>query len=199
MREMERRISDLRSRFSNDFIQWGNTVLGATALKMIAERIRKTGQAPGGGSYKPYSTNPMFVGRKSFLSDTKSNILLGSKKKRKELQWFTVQTKQGGRRVALLDGGYRKLRELQGMQVGHKDFLYTGKMWGDIKVLRTDAKGDGFTTTIGAISAIADEKLEHNQEREGKEILMVTDSEEQRLAQILDEWITNRVNEMLNG
>ena len=57
----------------------------------------------------------------------------GSKQKRRELKWVTLQ--RGGRNIKLfeLPGGYKEFRDIHGRQTDHVDFTFTGKMWGNIK------------------------------------------------------------------
>lgn len=196
MRELSKRIETMRSRFNTDFTQWANVVLGATALAMIEKRVRRSGIAPDGAKYKPYSSKPTLVGSKSFTKKSAADSVFGSKEKRRNLEWFTVD----GHRLAVLPGGYKQIREIEGRQTGFKDFERTSEMWKSIHVLGTRAAADNvFITLIGSENTLSNVKLSANVDREGKEILMVTKQEEADLTKILDDYITNIVRRVFNG
>lgn len=73
-------------------------------------------------------------------------------------------------------------------------------MWLSIHTLGTRPTGQmKFTTTIGTKVDLSNKKLEGNTKREGKEILMVSKSEETELIKILDKYITNIVNKSIGG
>lgn len=73
-------------------------------------------------------------------------------------------------------------------------------MWASTRVLGTTPRGNGiFTTTIGSENKLTNKKLEGHNEREGKDLLMITKQEEVQLTEILDKYITNIVNRSLNG
>jgi hypothetical protein len=107
-----------------------------SAFSFIRERVQETGINANGQKFAPYSTKPMLVGAKSFRAKKYATQMLGSKPKRKELEWRTV----GGHKLAILQGGYAELRRLQNMQTDHVDFSVTNEMWNDINV-RKDGSG----------------------------------------------------------
>lgn len=195
MRELQKRIATMQSTFRQDFPVWANTVLGATALAMIEKRVRRSGIGPDGSKYKPYSTKPTLVGAKSFTKKSAAQSVFGSKDKRRNLQWFTVQ----GHHLAVLPGGYKQIREIEGRQTAFKDFERTSEMWKSIHVMGTRQTATGFLTTIGTENELSNRKLSGNVDREKKEILMVTRQEEADLQIILDKYITNIVNRVMNG
>ncbi len=177
------------------FPDWANAVLGATALTMINKRVRRSGIGPDGSNYKPYSSKPTLIGAKSFVTKAAANSVFGSKEKRSELQWFTVNS----HRLAVLPGGYKQIRQIEGRQVQFKDFERTSEMWKSIHVLGTQGSGSRFITTIGTENKLSNMKLSANVDREGKEILKLTTQEETELQKILDRYITNLADKQLNG
>jgi len=218
VKELYNRMKQFQATIEGDFIKFAdqkNIGLGSTALAFIEKRVRrKGGGAADGSQWKPYSTKPTFItpykkGAKSnsFTSKTKSDIVFRQLKgKRKDkilvakdgsekLGWFTVK----GHHLALLPGGYKRIREIEGRQVAFKDFERTSEMWKSIHVMGTQSLGLKFVTTIGTENKLSKKKLEGNNKREGKEILMLSKKEEQDLQEILDKWITNRVNKAMNG
>lgn len=195
MKDLQNRILTFKAKFQSDFTQWADAVLGATALAMIEKRVRRSGVAPDGSKYKSYSSEPILIGAKSFTKKSAAQAVFGSKQKRRDLQWFTVR----GHHLALLPGGYKQIRQIEGRQVAFKDFERTSEMWKSIHVMVTKTTGTGFVTTVGTENELSNRKLSGNVDREKKEILMVSKQEEADLQKILDQYITNTVNRMFNG
>ncbi len=79
------------------------------AVAVIARRVRNTGKSAKGGGFKPYSTKDTFIGAGTFTSKGAADKVLGSKKKRAELEWITTKD---GKHLAILKGGYKKIREI---------------------------------------------------------------------------------------
>jgi hypothetical protein len=200
MKDLTGRLNQLSQQINADFPNWANTVLGVTALAMLKQRVVNSGIASDGSSFKPYSSKPILVGAKSFRTQAAAQSVFGSKDKRKSLSWRTID--RGGvlYRLALLPGGYKQIRTIEGSQVAHKSFLRSGEMWLSVHVQGTRQEGQGkFITTVGTQVPLSNKKLEGNETREGKEILGVTKQEEQDLTVILDKYITNLVQKALNG
>lgn len=143
-----------------------------TALTLIKKRVQETGVNAEGQKFKPYSTKDTLVGSTSFLQKAASDKLLGSKAKRKELEWRTVK----GRRLAILPGGYAKIRQLQGRQTDHVDFSVTNSMWNDISIISNQGDHSRGIAIIGAKDDIEKKKLAGNTERRG-DILDLSDKE----------------------
>ena len=199
MKELEKRLSRFKSELDS-FPQWADAVLGNTALSLISRRVVTKGLAPDEAPYKPYSTKPILVGAKSFRTKAAAQTVFGSPTKRKAMQWRTINRGGSNYRLAILPGGYKEIRRIEGSQVDHKSFFRSGEMWKSIHVLGTRSVGDGrFVTTVGTAVDLSNKKLEGNQEREGKEILMVSAKEEKVLTDIFDKYITNLVNRAING
>jgi hypothetical protein len=200
MKELAGRLSKLNQQINADFPQWASAVLGNTALAMLKGRVVNKGIASDGSSFKPYSSKPTLVGAKSFRTKAAAQSVFGSKDKRKSLQWRTINRGGSSFRLAILPGGYKQIRTIEGSQVAHKSFLRSGEMWLSIHTLGTRQEGSGkFITTVGTENELSNRKLDGNESREGKEILGVTKQEEQELTLILDKYITNYVQKALNG
>jgi hypothetical protein len=146
--------------------------LGISALTFIKERVIEKGTDASGRPYKSYSTKPMLVGCKSFVQKSACAAMLGSKSKRKELEWRTVK----GHKLAILPGGYKELREKQGRQTNHVDFSVTNEMWNDINIISKRSEHQGGTVIIGAKKESEKKKLEGNTKRRG-DILDLSKSE----------------------
>lgn len=137
--------------------------LGVQALTKIKQRVQQTGTNAEGSKYKAYSTKPTLIGCTTFLRKDACERVLGSKEKRKALEWRTVD----GHRLAILNGGYKKIRELQGRQTAYVDFSVTNAMWNDINVISQYAQHQSGIAIIGAKQEIEKKKLAGNTERRG--------------------------------
>ena len=152
------------------------------ALILNRQRVQEKGQNADGSAYKPYSTKPMLAGRMGMTTSAYSNIA-GSKDKRAELEWVTYK----GRKLFELPGGYKQFRELHGRQTGFVDFTFTGRMWSNIKLVSDRAELNSGVAVIKPSEDIQKKKLAGNTERRG-DILALSKTEEQRLADIYSVW-----------
>jgi hypothetical protein len=204
MKELAQRLAKLNQMINAEFPVFANNPeigvgLGMTALAAINRRIVQTGQTADGGSFKPYSSKPALVGAKSFRTQAAAQSVFGSKDKRKALQWRTIDRGGAMYRLAILPGGYKQIRTIEGSQVAHKSFLRGGEMWKSIHVQGTTGSNGKFITTVGTENELSNKKLEGNVKREGKEILQTSPKEDQMLTNLLDKFITKLVQRALNG
>jgi hypothetical protein len=158
-RKLGKTIQELKSNYHGEMM----VKMGMTALTLIKKRVQETGVNAKGQKYPAYSTKDTLVGCKTFVQKNACSVLLGSKEKRKELEWRTV----GGHHLAILKGGYKKIRELQGRQTNHVDFSVTNDMWNDINIIsKQDAHQRG-VVEIGAKEDKEKKKLAGNTKRKG--------------------------------
>ena len=196
MKEFSKRLNDLNTRLAAEFSLWANVQIGVTALAMIEKRVRRSGVAADGNKFSPYSSKPTLVGAKSFVTKAAAESVFASRKKRRALEWVTYK----GHRLAVLPGGYKQIRRIEGRQVGYKGFERTSEMWKSMHVLGTKYNGSGiFVTTVGTENPLSIQKLEGNNAREGKEILALSDKEQKELDNILKEYIANQINKAFHG
>jgi hypothetical protein len=166
--------------------------LASDALALLKRRVQEKGEDPNGNKYRPYSTKPTLIGRKTFVEQKVADQLLGSKDKRKKLDWVKVK----GHNLAILPGGYKKIRDLQGRQTGFVDFTFTGrmlgnaKMTGDIKLISDRSELNSGVARIAPTQEIEKKKLSGNTERRG-EILGLSKQEETILAGEYETWVGN--------
>jgi hypothetical protein len=109
--------------------------LANDAIATIAKRVVNTGKNADGEDFGKYSTKPMLVGSKAFRNKKGANKIFGSKAKRRELEWVTINRKGKNYRLAVLKGGYKQLRELSELQTEHIDFTFTSRLWKSIAVV----------------------------------------------------------------
>jgi len=192
--EYSRRLNGvIDSLQGNDF---GNTmgVIGSEALTMIRKRVTGTGKDADGSGFSAYSTKDMLVGAKSFYKSAAATTFFGSKKKRRELDWVTVK----GHSLAVLEGGYKKLRELQGFQTGFVDFKLSARMWTNIKLTSDKSELNTGVAVIKATTDLDKAKLAGNTERKG-DILELSKSELSRIKELYDKGVEEafRKNQLL--
>jgi len=169
--------------------------IGQTALARIKQRVQEEGKDATGNTFPPYSTNDMLVGCKSFRSKDCSKFF--GKEKNKQHQWVTL--KRGGDmyRLAVLEGGYKELRNMSlGVGKGDKvDFTFTGAMWGDIHLISSSSDHDRGTVIIGAKRQEEKDKLTYNTDRNlkkgGNEILDLSVAEINELKELFNQPILN--------
>ena len=92
-----------------------NTLLGA-----FSRRIFNDGKASDNSKIGEYSTKPMFVGRKGWIRADAAEAFFKEKH-----EWRKVNTKKGKKTLALLEGGYKHFRELNGLQTDFVNLEYT--------------------------------------------------------------------------
>lgn len=186
-------ISELNQKLDsliNDIQNLGRTMvqIGSEALVYVRERVMNSGIDAEGQKYEPYSTKPMLIGCKSFKNKSDCSKVFG-KKKNKELKWVTLggsryeqflEASAGGsgdiKRLAVLEGGYKKFRELNGLQSGFVDFSFSGRMWANIKIKSDQSEHNQGIVRIGATTEEDNKKLEGNTKRRG-DILKLSKSE----------------------
>jgi hypothetical protein len=138
------------------------TKVAVEALTKIRGRVQETGVNAKGAKFAPYSTKPMLVGCKSFTTSACS-ALLGSKPKRKQLEWRTIN----GHHLAVLPGGYKEWRTRMGRPVDKVDFSVTNRMWNSIKVISNQGDHKSGIAVIGTKEKTENDKLAGNTEKRG--------------------------------
>lgn len=114
--------------------------IAQTIMVSNFRRVFEDGKAVNEQKIGRYSTRAMLVGAKSFTTKGKANSLLGSKTKRRKLGWRNV----GGNNLAILPGGYKELRRIQGFESNFVNLSYTNKLRSEWAIL-----GKGKVWTIG--------------------------------------------------
>ena len=171
---------------------WSNVMveIASSANTMLKDRIISKGQNAEGEQFDPYSTTPMLA-NKSGMTESAYNKKAGSKAKRKELKWVTLQ--RGGKNIRLFElaGGYKEFRELHGRQTNYVDFAFSGRMWADVQVVSTDEEHKLGRARISTLTEEQMTKLAGNTERKGT-ILDLSTDETHALARVIE----NRLTEM---
>ena len=164
---MKRAIDRSQTNYADTMVKIGND-----ALAMIKRRVQQSGEDAEGGKFDPYSTDKMYVGAKQ-MNESVASSFFGPQNNKKH-DWVTIKRtyktgpKQGKKiRLAVLEGGYKKFRELHGRQTGYVDFTFSGAMWGGISIISSSAEHSSGIVRIGGLIDEVKQVLRGNVEKRG--------------------------------
>lgn len=175
-RRLEQTSWDIQNRIGETIVE-----LGTEALTLIKKRVQETGKNAEGNDFPPYSQKSMLVGCKSMNDDVCKSFF--GKEKNKQLSWVTldrINNKGKKIRLAVLEGGYKKFREMHNRRTDIVNFTFYNDMWSDIKIVSKKTEHNTGTVVIGAEKEEEKKKLEGNTKRKGT-ILDLSDSEIEEL------------------
>ena len=140
-------------------------------------RIFTNGIASNGRNIGKYSSKDILIGKTSFPIEKVGEKLFAANKKLKKgnknkLSWVTYK----GRRLAVLPGGYKKIRELSGRQTSKVDLEFTSDLRNGIQI-----GNDGNDLVFGFIKDLQRLKAEGNEGRFNKPIFSVSKTEEKAI------------------
>lgn len=151
-------------------------------------RIHNEGKAVNLSKIGSYSTTPTLIGAKSFRTKGGASKVLGSKPKRKRVKW--VKIRSGGKTVnlAVLEGGYKKIRQLDGDQVAFVNLQRTGDLKRSLKV---GVISGGFG--VGFDNATDSKKADAMEERFGKTIWGISPEDKKAIERIVSKEIKKKL------
>jgi len=191
------RFDRLLELIERDLPEYVHRRLAENAIAQISDRVIKTGRDWRGNAFKPYSTKPILTsGTTAKSKRIARSVNLSSKEARKKLQWRTIKHKGKNIHLFILEGGYKEVRRLEGLQTGHKDFIFTWRMWPGFGVKRFRKSKDSITVTLGGKNEDAQNKIDRNSEREGVNIINISDNELDSLAKMVDKEIQRYINKV---
>jgi len=194
--EAVKRFEALEKMIQRDLPVFIHERVAHSAVEMIENRVRTTGRNYRGGSFKPYSRKPILSSGKTAKSGAVGRALANSKSKRSQLEWRTVKHKGRNVRLFIVPGGYAQVRKIEGLQTGHKDFWFTTQMWRGFGVKRKQKMPNQITVTLGGRNPESQEKIDRNSDREGVNIINISDSELKQLAKMVDKEIQRYINKL---
>ncbi len=164
-------IKDLK-RLENA-IKENNQRIQTVAINEVASRLRKRifnrGLATDGRKIGNYSTRPLLTGSSNFRTKKAANRVFGSKAQRSKRRWVTV----GGKRLIVLEGGYKEFRDLSGNQTSKVDLQYRGNLFRGVKI------GTSGKNIVLGIKGTKNAKIAAAQEEHwGKDIFKPSKTEE---------------------
>ncbi len=186
IKHMTEIINSSVSEFSTVMLQAAQT--GNTLMK---QRITETGKDAEGNYFPPYSTKPMLANCSSkYMTQAICNSLTGTKEKRAELKWVTVN----GAKLFEIDGGYKEFRNLHGRRIDFVDFVWSGELMGNIQVVSEQGEHKTGRARISTMSDEKNEILSGLTDKKG-EILMFSESEINDVSEIIETWLAEKWNE----
>lgn len=134
---------------ASDFSRDSVLIAAKDLAGKISNRVIETGRlASGKGDV--YSTKTTLVGRSSFLQNKQgvwdglfskagSTVLKRSKKAKSFTRWATITGKDGNTyHLIILEGGYAKIRSLEGNKNTFKNYNRGGEMWSGFGVKKEE-------------------------------------------------------------
>lgn len=131
-------------------------------------RVHNEGKAVDGTSIGSYSTKPTLIGAKSFTKKSAANKAFaeikrqhkkGQKISKALSKWRTIKKGDKAYHLAILNGGYKYIRQLEGKETNYVNLQRTSKLKLDLKM---QADGNdyiiGFISEYGAKISTAQEK-----------------------------------------
>lgn len=118
---------DLAIRIENSVAKIPQIIANAEVLAIndilgsMSRRIFNEGGKTDGSRIGQYSSKNTLLGAKSFRNKGAADSFFANSS---ELQWVRFK----GRSLAVLPGGYKRLREIQGLETGFVNLQYTGKL-----------------------------------------------------------------------
>ena len=194
--EAAKRFDLLDKMIARDLPVFIQERIAHSAEQLIEQRVRTKGVNYLGGQFKPYSRKPILTSGRTAKSSRIANQLAGSKAKRRQLEWRTIKHKGQNVRLFILPGGYAQMRQMEGLQIAHKDFWFTTQMWRGFGVKRIRKQPGQVTVTLGGTNQEAQDKIDANSQREGINIINISDSELKTLANMIDKEIQRYINKL---
>ena len=194
--EAAKRIDNLQKLIRRDLPLFIQERIAQDAVFKIHNRVVRTQKNYLGGSFSAYSTRPILTTGITEKSARIRRAVAGSKAARKKLDWVTI--KAGGKNVSLfeLKGGYAQMRRLEGFGNRNKSFEFTTQMWRGFGVKRTRKTPNEIIITLGGRNLESQKKIDVNSQREGINIINISDKELKELAVITDKEIQKYINKV---
>lgn len=163
---------------SGDFQRDIQVVCALGMAAEIRDRVQNTGINSSGSGFRPYSRRNILVGAKSFntvegwntayeMANKESKTKApagsqGSKNLENTTHWVTIAYSKGaksGKHLISLFGGYKKVRELDGLKSNFRSFSRTNEMWVGFGIKKGNKKN---TVAIGGTKPASQDKINWN-------------------------------------
>jgi len=145
------------------------------------DRVHLAGKDTKGKSIGQYSTKPTLIGASSFTTKGAARKVLGSKKKRRALQWRKVK----GNNLAVLPGGYKEIRRIEGRETSKVNLDRTGKLRNSLRII---GKAKVFSVGFNAYGSRLSRWME---EKYGERIWGISRSDDKVINDILKRHLKN--------
>jgi hypothetical protein len=156
--------------------------VAATSVQgTMMRRVFNDGKDSKNGMIGSYSTRPTLVGRSSFVNKSAWDRVFKTKK----YKWVTFR----GRKLKVLTGGYKQIRQIEGKETVSVNLTRTGKL---SKSLVIEPTANGYI--IGFLPYGA--KLSQYQEDHWNKMIFAPSSNEKRIITTI---VNNYLNSKING
>lgn len=145
---------------------------GLDVVALVSTRVIQTGKTADGGRFTPYSQR----GGPAFWFFGKSRSGSGEQ-----------QVRRAAREKRYVS--YAEFRRFNNLKTDFKNFEFTGDMWRNFKVLRTEKTATGYLVTIGGATQDARNKIEWMSDQEGRLIIEPSAQELALVRGNLSNWI----------
>ncbi|MDD2285547.1 MAG: hypothetical protein PHU98_06130 [Mariniphaga sp.] len=162
----------------------------------IRDRVENTGISAKGNTFKGYSTKPTLVGASSFYNQGPKNMLFGTKEKRKELMWITIKGNGKNYRLAIMPGGYKEIKRLDGGRTNYRDFRRTGEMWLGYGIKASKGKN---TVVVGGRKEESQNKINWNSAQMKINIIAASQIEIDNYNKLMNRMINKKYNDTINN
>jgi len=194
MEELENKVKKLSDDLKRQLPIYIKQVVGFHAAGMISHRVITKQTNARGAKFSKYSSRPMLTSGNTLRGKRVWAAMAASKSKRRDLNWVTIKMKGKNVHLFELKGGYAQLRKIEGFGNTHKSFEYTGEMWDMFGVKRSKATGDEVVLVLGGKNMASQQKMDRNTEREGVNIIDISDKELESLARMIERKMQQYVN-----
>lgn len=194
--ETAKKFSNLQRVIKKELPLFIQQRIAQNAVAMIHDRVVNRQKNYLGGSFSAYSTRPILTTGVTEKSATVRRKVAGSKAARRKLDWVTI--KAGGKNVSLfeLKGGYAQLRRLEGFGNRNKSFEFTTQMWRGFGVKRKRVTPNEIIITLGGRNLESQKKIDVNSQREGINIINISDQELKELGKMVDKEIQRYIGKV---
>lgn len=161
-----------------------------TMLAYYIQRVFNNGLASDGGKIGDYSTKPMFTGSKNFRTAGKADAFFDED----DVEFRTIKTKKGQKALALVKGGYKEFRELNGLRSDTVDLQFSGSLFESIIV---GTYGDNFV--LGFNNVEKAKIAAHLEAKYGKKIFYPTKEEIDIVIRAYYDYLREKIQQLFNS
>ena len=180
IKRLERAKQEIESEFPQKVLQAGSVLVKDISMRLVTKGVDYKGE-----KFSSYSTKPMLTSGITTKSQTVGNRYW----KKKDTKWRTILSRGRMVHLFILDGGYKELRQIEDLQVTHKDFKFTGMMWNQFGVKRFTKN----SFTIGGTTDTSQKKIDGNSQREGRSIIKPSQKELEKQRLRLKKWLHDKI------
>ena len=157
-------------------------------LGLYLRRIFNEGKATDNELIGLYSTKPMLTGSKNFINQGRAQSFF-----KKKNEWKTIKTPKGKQALALIPGGYKEFRQLNGFQSDKVDLEFRGDLFRSIVV--SEFNGN----IVLGFSSLKEATLSKNLEAKYKKAIFTPTQNEIKIAEeTFNDYLKEKIQELFD-